>query len=67
MKYLVITALILGGLQLGAQTKAPTRAYAGVVNGDTIWLEEYSKEVGRRTEYVKQRGNVDPSEIMQQA
>ncbi|MEY2720428.1 MAG: Parvulin-like peptidyl-prolyl isomerase [Bacteroidota bacterium] len=67
MKYLVIIALFLGGLQLGAQTKAPTRAYAGVVNGDTIWLEEYSKEVGRRTEYVKQRGNVDPSEIMQQA
>ena len=67
MKYLVIIALFLGGLQLGAQTKAPTRAYAGVVNGDTIWLEEYSREVGRRTEYVKQRGKVDPSEIMQQA
>jgi len=67
MKYLVIIALIIGGLDLKAQTKAPSRAYAGVVDGDTIWLEEYSKEVGRRTEYVKQRGNVDPSEIMQQA
>lgn len=67
MKYFVIITLMVGGLQLFGQSKAPVRAYAGIVNGDTIWLEEYSREVGRRTEYVKQRGKVDPSEIMQQA
>lgn len=67
MKRFVIIALLCGASQLVAQPASNGRAYAGVINGDTIWLDEYSKEVGRRTEYVQQRGKVDPSEIMQQA
>lgn len=68
MQRFVIAALIcLGAIELFAQPSTKGRAHAGVVNGDTIWLDEYSKEVGRRTEYTQQRGKVDPSEIMQQA
>lgn len=68
MQRFVIAALVcLGAIELFAQPSTKGRAYAGVVNGDTIWLDEYSKEVGRRTEYTQQRGKVDPSEIMQQA
>lgn len=68
MKRFVFSALMLvGATQIFAQQAGKGRPHAGVVNGDTIWLDEYSKEVGRRTEYVQQRGKVDPSEIMQQA
>jgi len=67
MKHLIILSLLCGAVQVFSQQTPAGRAYAGVVNGDTVWLDEYSKEVGRKTEYVQQRGNVDPSEIMQQS
>ncbi|MBU3699685.1 MAG: hypothetical protein FGM33_06705 [Candidatus Kapabacteria bacterium] len=43
------------------------RPLAGVINGDTVWLDEYSREIGRRTEYAQMRGEVNPPEIMQSA
>ena len=50
-----------------AQPNQEKRLIAGVVNGDTVWLNEYSREVGRITEMASQRGHVDPSDLMQQA
>lgn len=66
MQFLVLFTLFLGAIPLWGQTAAQGRAWAGIVNGDTIWLDDYSIEVGRRTEYNQQRGSIDPSEIMQQ-
>lgn len=67
MHFLVLITLILGTLPLFGQQATQSRPYAGIVNGDTIWLDDYSKEIGRRTEYNQQRGGIDPSEIMQQS
>ncbi len=50
-----------------ASDDSPKNYYAGVVNGDTIRLDEYSHEVGRLTEYMAQRGKVDPADVMEQA
>lgn len=69
MRCILILCLLTGALSLSAQvrpTQAP-RPLAGVINGDTVWLDEYSREIGRRTEYAQLRGQVDPPEIMQAA
>lgn len=59
---------LFGAVCLGAQgLPTPPRPLAGVINGDTVWLEEYSREIGRRTEYAQLKGEVNPPEIMQAA
>ncbi|MEY3386966.1 MAG: hypothetical protein RIR53_1777 [Bacteroidota bacterium] len=68
---MIIRSILLGlfgTLYAAAQgLSTPPRPLAGVINGDTVWLDEYSREIGRRTEYAQIRGPVDPSEIMQAA
>ncbi len=61
--------LLLAAASASAQLRpaANARPLAGVINGDTVWLDEYSREIGRRTEYAQLRGQVDPPEIMQAA
>lgn len=69
MQWFSTLFIVLASVHATAQLlpQQQKRLAAGTVNGDTIWLEEYSREVGRLTEYASQRGNVDPSDIMQQA
>lgn len=49
----------------------PTVAYtqqqlaAGVVNGDTVALEEFAREVGRRQELFGLVGNTDPADVIE--
>lgn len=70
MQWIITLVLVLASVHATAQLlpqQPQKRLAAGAVNGDTIWLDEYSREVGRLTEYASQRGDVDPSDIMQQA
>ncbi|MBK7032790.1 MAG: SurA N-terminal domain-containing protein [Ignavibacteria bacterium] len=73
---MVLILFFLGALfgsTASAQVLAPSqpsqqqRLFAGTINADTVWLDEYSREVGRLTEMATQRGEVDPSDIMEQA
>ncbi len=73
---MVLILFFLGAIassQAFAQVLAPSqprqeqRLFAGTINADTVWLDEYSREVGRLTEMATQRGEVDPSDIMEQA
>jgi hypothetical protein len=63
---LVLASLVPAHAQTGTST-SQKRYHVGVVNGDTLWLDEYSREVGRLTEYTAQSGRVDPSDVMEQA
>ncbi|RPI68942.1 MAG: peptidyl-prolyl cis-trans isomerase [Ignavibacteriae bacterium] len=38
---------------------------AGIVNGDTIWLESYSREVGRRAQLNMQTRSLSASDVLQ--
>lgn len=68
MVKLTLLVCFFSTLSLAAQTQTATpRPFAGVINGDTIWLDEYSREIGRRTEYAQLKGDVNPPEIMQAA
>lgn len=69
MKRVFPIILFFSALTALAQVRQPatTRPLAGVINGDTVWLDEYSREIGRRTEYAQLKGTVDPPEIMQAA
>lgn len=70
-----LLSLLLGVATLSTTTLAqklapPTREqrpFAGIVNADTVWLDEYSREIGRLTEMASQRGQVDPSDLVEQA
>lgn len=65
-----VLLLLVGCMPTFAQSAGnppQQRYHVGVVNGDTIWLDEYSREIGRLTEYSSQSGRVDPSDIMEQA
>lgn len=73
---MVLILFFLGAMATStasAQVLAPSqpsqqqRLFAGTINADTVWLDEYSREVGRLTEMATQRGEVDPSDIMEQA
>ncbi|MCX6141420.1 MAG: peptidylprolyl isomerase [Candidatus Kapabacteria bacterium] len=54
-------------LVAASATAQEKRLIAGTINGDTVWLDEYSREVGRLTEMATQRGQVDPSDLMEQS
>lgn len=60
--YLVLA--LLAPLGASAQNQM---SYAGVINGDTVRLDDYAREIGRLTEYAAQRGATDPSDMMEQA
>ena len=65
MQWISTLILVLASAHATAQLlpqQPQKRLVAGVVNGDTVWLDEYSREVGRLTEYSSQRGAVDPSD-----
>lgn len=64
MQIFLSLLVILVAVSASAQEK---RLTAGVVDGDTVWLDEYSREVGRLTEMATQRGQVDPSDLMEQS
>ncbi|MBK6290773.1 MAG: hypothetical protein IPF59_03310 [Ignavibacteria bacterium] len=61
---MVLILFFLGALvgsTASAQVLAPSqpsqqqRLFAGTINADTVWLDEYSREVGRLTEMATQR------------
>jgi len=73
MQVLLSLAFALGAIAVSAQSLTPSqraaekRLFVGIVNADTVWLDEYSREVGRLTEMASQRGDVNPSDLMEQA
>ncbi|MBI2794218.1 MAG: SurA N-terminal domain-containing protein [Ignavibacteria bacterium] len=62
---LLIQLVTLSGASANAQTPQQ-RPYAGIVNGDTIWLDDFSREVGRKAELYETVGSMNPSDIMEQ-
>jgi hypothetical protein len=43
------------------------RPVAGVVNGDTIWLDAFARDVGRRIEYANSHGTAHEPDVIEQA
>ena len=59
---LPLAGLPLAGLPLATPLAAQV---AGVVNGDTVWLELYSREVGRRVQLYMQTRALSASDVLQ--
>jgi len=42
------------------------RPVAGVVNGDTLWLDAFARDVGRRIEYANSHGTAHEPDVIEQ-
>lgn len=62
---LIVLMVTVVGVPTNAKKSQP-RPYAGIVNGDTIWLDEFSREVGRRAELYETAGTFNQSDITEQ-
>jgi len=51
--------------QVESKPQEAPKPYAGIVDADTIWLETYSKEVGRRVAYLGERNKQGSADIFQ--
>ncbi|MBS1561562.1 MAG: SurA N-terminal domain-containing protein [Bacteroidetes bacterium] len=54
-------------LALFPATLLAQRPVAGVVNGDTIWLDAFARDVGRRIEYANSHGTAHEPDVIEQA
>lgn len=61
---IVFLFLLLALTSAPLYAQQPTDA-VGIVNGDTIRLDEFSRDIGRRTEFTMSSGSVNPSEIVE--
>lgn len=62
---LLCTAFVTAVPTADTGSPAPTNV-AGIVNGDTIALDAYAREVGRRSELNSLGGTLDGAEVMEQ-
>ena len=47
------------------QQQSTERPVAGIVNGDTVWLDDFSREVGRRAQLNQMGGDRTPSDVIE--
>ena len=64
---LVLCFLYSSSLLLCQTPDRNVRPIAGIVNGDTVWLDQYSREVGRRAELSKDVHTLSQSDIIEQS
>lgn len=66
LRTILATLLLTVGMYDASGQDQPA-PYAGIVNSDTIWLQSYSFEIGRRVEYLGGNSNYQPAEVLQNA
>jgi len=64
---LLLLLLVTGSLSAQQASPSTERPAAGIVNGDTVWLDEYSREVGRRAQMNQLAGERSPSDVIEDA